>query len=342
MKFSKGILVGCAALGVLAGCKEKTESVQVRERIEGSTWVVRDSVVESFLEATGTATPRLSADLSTRLMGKVLAVDVQEGALVREGQVLLRIDGRDLDARAEGIESGLSASRSQLALAEVQARRMRALHGDSAVPKSVLDQAEAELDRAKAGLSQLRSQETELRTAQDYSRIVAPFSGKVVARRADPGMMAAPGVPLLRVEDAGILRVSASTTTSTAAGLKRGQILKARIDGRSVDARIEGVVPSGTGNLATVNALVDNGRDSLPSGAVATLLVPRGTRSVRLAPVAALQREGDLTGLWVRGPEGDVKRWIKVGTEFGGFVEAMSGLGVGDTVVVPASRVAGN
>lgn len=334
-----GLVLGGLALAALSGCKQEHREAAAPRRVEGAVHVVRDSLVESHLETTGTAAPRLVADLSTRLMGKVLTVSVKEGDRVRAGQALLQVDGRDLDARSEGLASGLEAAQSQLALAEKQARRMKALYADSAVPKASLDQAQAELDRARAGLSQVRSQDAELRNIQGYSKISAPFDGKVVARHVDPGMMATPGAPLLRVEDASVLRISATTTTATARNLSAGQVLTARVDGHEVRAKIEGIVPSGSGNLTVVNAIVENRADTLASGAVATLLLPRGTRMARLLPQSWLEREGDLVGVWVRTAQGDTKRWIRTGNAMGEGVEVLSGLAEGDSIVVRGTSV---
>jgi len=342
MKIARSMLLAGIAMGTLVGCKKEEAASSAPVRVDGTVTVVRDSLVETYLEATGTAAPRLVADLSTRLMGKVLSVSVKEGDRVREGQFLLQVDGRDLDARSEGLASGLDASRSQLALAEAQARRMKSLYADSAIPKATLDQAMAEMDRARAGLSQVQSQDAELRNIQGYSKIVAPFAGKIVARRVDPGMMATPGAPLLRVEDASVLRLSATTTTTTARNLLAGMLLTARIDGHEVQCKIEGIVPSGSGNLTVVNAIVENRSDSLASGAVATLLLPRGKSLVRLVPREGLEREGDLVGVWVRTPQGDLKRWIRTGTEFGNRVEVLSGLAEGDSLLVRSTSVGRN
>ncbi len=350
MKTATTLLLGGLALGALSGCR--TESAETGTetagtavprsvRSEGVSFVVRDTTLESYLEATGTAAPRLSADLSTRLMGKVLTVSVKEGDRVREGQALVQIDGRDLEARSEGLASGLEAARSQLALAQTQARRLRALYADSAIPKSALDQALAELDRAKAGLSQVQSQESELRTNQGYTRLVAPFAGRIVSRRVDPGMMATPGAPLVRVEDASVLRVSATTTTATARALRPGTAIQVRVDGHVVAARIEGIVPSGAGTLAVVNALVDNRADTLPRGAVAPRLLPRGPRAVRWVPAAALSRQGDLVGVRVRTPQGDLLRWIRTGSAVDAGFEVLSGVDAGDTVVIQTNSVNG-
>lgn len=342
MNTARNGAVLAAVVAALSGCEKEAPEARRTVRFDGAVHVVRDSSVDAALEATGTAAPRLSADLSTRLMGRILSISVKEGDVARPGQVLLRVDGSDLAARSEGVASAMGASRSQLDLAEAQARRMRALHADSAIPKATLDQAETELQRARAGLAQARAQEDELRSVQGYSRIVAPFAGRIVARLVDPGMMASPGQPLLRIEDASTLRISASTTATTAQGLAPGSTIQARIDGRDATARVEGVVPSGVGNLAVVNAIVDNQEGAYPSGTVATLFLPRGRKTIRLVPREFVQQEGDLVGVWARTAQGDVRRWIRVGDSIGAFFEVVSGLEAGDTLVAPSARVAGN
>lgn len=334
------VVTGIVASSLLAACGTEQVAVAKPARIDGVSAVVKDTLVARVLEASGSARPHLEADLSTRLMGRVLTVAVHEGQRVAAGSLLLRLDGADLDARALGVNAGLEASGAQVALAQTQVRRMRALYADSAVAKVSLDQAETELERARAGAAMARSQEGELESHRGYTRLVAPFAGKIVARSVDPGAMAAPGMTLLRLEDASVLRVSVSTTTETARFVKAGDVVGARLDGRPVSARVEGVVPTGTGNLALVNALVENARDSFPSGAVATLELPRGSRMVRVVPNAALFREGDLVGVWVRKERGDIRRWIRTGDTMGDKVEVLSGLESGDTLVVSASSVA--
>lgn len=334
------VVTGIVAASLLGACGSEPIPEARSVRIDGTPVIVKDTVVDRVLEASGSARPHLEADLSTRLMGRVLTVAVHEGQRVASGAVLLRLDGTDLDARVAGVEAGLEASGAQVALARTQVRRMRALYADSAVAKVALDQAEAELERALAAAAMARSHDGELRSHRGYTRLVAPFAGKIVSRGVDPGAMAAPGMTLLRIEDASVLRVSVSTTTETARLVRAGDVVGARLDGRPVSARVEGVVSTGTGNLAVVNALVDNPRDSFPSGAVATLELPRGSRMVRMVPKAALFREGDLVGVWVRKDRGDIRRWIRTGDAIGEKVEVLSGLDSGDTLVVPAAAVA--
>lgn len=333
-----GALVSVTAL-VAGGCRPDTApGPRAQTRVDGRTLVVRDSAAGGVLRASGTAEPVLRADLSTRLMGSVLAVNVSEGDKVRQGQILLKLDGRELASRSKGLESGIDAARSQLQLADISLRRVRALRTDSAVSQAELDRAEAQRTAARSALESLESQADELRAVSGYATLHAPFDGRIVARRVDPGAMASPGVPLLRVEDASRLRIRVNTAAEGAAGLKAGQELSGTVGERPVRARIEGVVPSGSGNLVTINAIVENAGGELPSNASATLDLPIGGARLRLVPSEALSREGDLIGVTVRAAMGDHRRWIRTGRDFGGLVEVLSGLREGDTLVIPTAK----
>lgn len=324
------------ALALLSSCRSEAPAQAGACRQEaGSAVPVRDSAVPDGILALGTAEAVRHADLSTRLMGRVLAVSVQEGQAVRVGQILAHIDADELSARSQGVSSALSGAQAQAELARTNATRMRALFADGAATRASLDQAEAELARAEAGLSQVRAQGAEVHAVSGYAALAAPFSGRLSRRFVDPGALAAPGMPLLSVEDVSQLRVKVNAAPEAVAGLRAGTVLRAQVGGRDVPARVEGIVPAPVGNLLVVNALVDNPKGLLPSGVSASLLLPRGTRTARLVPQAALLREGELVGVKVRRGSCDGLRWIRTGVAVGNDIEVLSGLRPGESVVVP-------
>jgi multidrug efflux pump subunit AcrA (membrane-fusion protein) len=165
----------------------------------------------------------------------------------------------------------------------------------------------------------------------------APFAGIVTRRYVDPGAFATPGGPLVAVQDGDRLRVTANATPDMARELRRAQPLDATIEGRTVVATVEGIVPSETGNLTTVNAIVANPGAMILPGSAATLHLPLGNRHVLAVPAAAVAREGDLAGVIVRTAEGDETRWVRLGRSAGGIVEVNAGLRAGDQVVVPSA-----
>ncbi len=309
----------------------------VSPRASGELIAVVDSTIDAVLDAAGVAGPIAQSTLSTKLMGTVTEVLVREGDVVTAGQPLVRIDARELAARRSQVDAGIAEATAVQADAETQANRMRALYADSAATRAQLDAAETGLARATAAVNQARAGASELAVMTGYSVVRAPFTGVVTQRFVDPGAFAAPGAPLVTVQDSRRLRVTVSVAPEGVRGLRRGSTVTAVIDDRTSPATIEGVVPSPAGNVYTVNAIVDNASGGLLSGSAASLRLPQGSRNALMIPLSAVRREGDLTGVMLRDASGDVLRWVRLGATSGNQVEVLSGLAAGDQVVVPTS-----
>jgi RND family efflux transporter MFP subunit len=323
---------------LLVACgPEAAPSPSERLSLGGTRVAVTDAVIVDAFDASGTAEPVRLATLSTKLMGTVTAVSVHEGDRVAAGQLLVRLDARDLDAKRAQVEAGLAEATAVHHEATVQAARIRALYADSAATKSQLDQAEMGLARAEAAVATARGMAAELAATASYAEVRAPFAGVVTRRFVDPGSFAAPGAPLATVEDASTLRVTVNAAPDAVRGLRRGATVGATIGDTAVRATIEGVVPAGA-NLYTVNAMVPNSGGRFLSGSAATLSLPRGTRRAILVPAGAVVRQGDLTGVRTVTAGQASLRWVKLGRTQSVVVEVLSGLAPGDTVLVAGEK----
>ena len=331
-------IVGATGLLFAAACSAPTPEPAhaISPRTAGTTYSVMDTTFDAHFDASGIAAPLRQATLSTKLMGTVLSVTVREGESVSEGQSLVRIDARDLTAREGQVAAGIAVAEATQREARAQAGRIRALYADSAATKSQLDAAEAGLARTDAAVRSAHAASAELGAASSYAVIRAPFAGIITRRLVDPGAFAAPGSPLVTIQDGRQLRIAASTTPDLARGIHRGQRIAAVIEGRAVEAVVEGVVPSPVGNLHTINALVANSGGTILPGSSAILRLPVASRTGLMVPTAALVREGDLTGVTMRTADGDQIRWVKLGAVIGRMTEVSAGLRLGDVVVVPA------
>lgn len=302
----------------------------------GVAVTVVDTTIPTMHTATGVAAPIREATLSTKLMSAVTAVLVTEGAVVRHGQPLLRLDVRDLDAKREQVTANLAAADAMLAQASAQAARIRSLFADGAAPKAMLEAAEAGLTQATSAKRAAEGAGRELDALGQYAVLTAPFAGVVTQRFVDAGALAAPGAPLLTVQDGSTLRLTVHATPDAVRGLRAGARLDVEIEGVPATAIVEGVVPAMSG-LYAVNALVENRTGAFLAGSSATAQLPGGTAQAVVVPRAALIHEGDLVGVVVRTPAGDMRRWIRVGRESGDVVEVTSGLRAGDRVVLPVA-----
>jgi len=335
------LLAAGALLAAACGGPGGEVRTAAAEPAAGATWVVPDTMIDAVLEAAGVAGPFAQATLSTKLMGSVLAVLVREGDRVAPRQALVRLDARDVAARRTQVDAAVAEVEAVFREATTQAGRIRALYADSAATRAQLDAAETGLARAEAAVRAAHAGAAELAALDDYTVVRAPFAGVVTRRFVDPGAFAAPGAPLVAVQDDSRLRVTVMVAPDAVRGVARGAPVTATIEGRQVPATVEGVIPAAAGNLYTVNAVVGNRDRALLAGSAATLALPQGRRPAIVVPVAALRREGDLVGVTVRGPEGDDIRWVRIGAPLGDLVEVVAGLRAGEHVVVPRAATEG-
>lgn len=328
------LLLGTVSLAACGG--DASEAAPDGAPATPAAIAVRDTLLPTVVDAAGTAAPFEQATLSTKLMGTVQQVLVREGDAVDAGVLLVKIDARDIEARRSQAAAQLAQAEAAHREAMLMAQRIRALYADSAAPRAQLDAAEAGLARAEAAVSQARAGGAEVEAMGGYAEVRAPFAGIVTRRFVDPGAFAAPGAPLVTVESGGRLRVTASAGPETVRSLRRGTVLDLTIEGQPARGTIEGVVPSGSGSTYTVNVVVENpGRRFLPHSA-ATLAIPAGdARRVVLVPAAAVTRDGDLAGVRVEQDGRAELRWVRLGRQVGPDIEVLSGLSVGDRIILP-------
>jgi RND family efflux transporter MFP subunit len=195
------LLVGGGTAAWVWTTRERTievEAVSVTERPVGAQ--------ASVLNASGYVTARRRATVSSKITGKVIEVNVEEGMAVREGQVLARLDDSTARAalalsiaQAESARKAVTENEVRLAQARVTLGRTTALLKGGANSQADVDQAKAEVDSLEARILALREQvnvaERQVALQQtdlDNTIIRAPFSGIAISKDAQPGEMVSP------------------------------------------------------------------------------------------------------------------------------------------------------
>ncbi|HEY0674342.1 MAG TPA: efflux RND transporter periplasmic adaptor subunit [Longimicrobiales bacterium] len=322
----------------IAACGHDTPPAQVKASVDvqGAKHVVSASSAAGITWAAAVADPYARATLSTKLMGTVTAVQVHEGDLVPAGQPLVTIDARDLNARDAQVVAGIAEAEAMQREAASNAQRMRMLFAEDAATRAQLDAAETGLARANAAVRSATAARAELSATRGYAVIRAPFAGQITARMVDPGAFAAPGSPLISIQDARRLRVVGTVAPAAIQQLRRGAVVDVQIEGRPGRGVVEAIVPT-SGNLYRVNVIVDNREGNYLPGSAAAIGVPQAVRTMVSIPATAIQRAGDMTGVYVQGESGAHLRWIQLGTRSGLNVEVLAGLRPGETIVIPAT-----
>ena len=337
------------------------------------------SDLDDLAEVTGTVRSRTVTTLSSKIVGRIVALHVREGSVVEAGQLLIELDDQDIAAqtrRAEAglreaeaamaeVDRGIAAAAAGQAAAEAQrdlavstlARYQRLLDRKSVAPQEY-DQvaaqqkaAAAAVDRAIAEgqaiqskraqvLARIETARTEIAGTQvmrGYAKIAAPFAGIVTTKHAEVGGLAAPGAPLLTLEDNRRYWLEAAVPDSQIAGLKRGQSLQVAVEGAGFSgaAPVSEIVP--TADQATRTTLVRLDLPASPqlrSGLFGRAWIPAGRRqAIQVARQAVVER-GQLQGVYVVGQDGIARfRLIRTGAMHSGGIEVLSGLTSGEQVI---------
>jgi RND family efflux transporter MFP subunit len=322
--FMSAALTGCSARPAAAALADAAAPVDV------TVAPVAMTDVASAIDSGGVVQARTTATITARILAPVREVRVLPGDQVRKGQTLIVLDGADLAAGARAARSASSAAEqgSKAAAAELQAAdaglalarashdRIAGLQAKRSATAQELDDATATLRSAEARVAgasarvlQAASAVESARAASDqasaiesFTTITAPFDGMVTEKMVEPGNMASPGMPLLRLEDTRGFRLEVRVDES-----RIGQIR----NGDNVPVFLGTGTTSITGTVVEVSRAVD--ADARAFLVKIALPDARGLRSGEFGkarfggtprraltiPSSAIVRRGQLTSVFV-------------------------------------------
>src|SRR5438876_5427444 len=214
------------------------------------------------LNSTGYVVAQRKAAISSKASGRLEWLGVAEGTRVKAGEIIARLDARDVAAQLDAALANVNVARAALeqALAEdrdaaASLQRTRGLIAQKFVSQSALDQARARADRAVAGVASGRAgvvaAEANARNAQvavDYTLIRAPFDGIILSKSANVGDMVTPFSSaadskgaVVSMADMSTLEVEADVSESSLSRISAGQPAEITLDALP-DARFRGTV----------------------------------------------------------------------------------------------------
>lgn len=351
--------------GALAGCSARPDTAPVEaEPIAVTTARVAMADLAGTIASGGVVQARTTATITARILAPVREVRVSPGDRVRAGQVLVVLDGTDLAAgtraaRAAALAAGQGSkaaaaerqsAEAALALAHATHGRIAGLQARHSATAQELDDATAALTGAQARVAgaAARAQQAELalesaRAAgelagitESFATITAPFDGMVTEKTVEPGNMASPGTPLLRLEDTRGFRLEVRVDESRVGHIKNGDIATVALDigSRDVKTTIKGTV-SEVGRAVDADARAFLVKIELPdtpglrSGLFAKALLAGTPRRALTVPLEAIVRRGQISSVFV--VDNGVARVRLVNLS---ETEVLAGLTESETVIV--------
>ena len=350
-----------------------TESPPVLKDTPVATAQITDQ--PTIYEAVGTVQAGIRSNLASKLLGTVEAIHVREGDRVKQGETLLVIDQRQVNAglrkagaslaeAEKGLAAAISNSESaraseKLALATYE--RYLNLKRDDSVSVQEFDEVEARYRQARAALGQadamveaatarIKQAEATLATARvnkEDAVITAPHDGIITEKMVDKGDLAKPGTPLLALETTRGFCVDVVLPEKYIDYVEPGQKVSVKVPALKtgpLEGNVCTIVPSADPRsrsfIVKVNLPIHR---RVRSGLFARVEIPIGHSKKLLIDQEGVVTRGQLTGLYLVDSEGIARfRLIRLGKTIGVSVEVLSGLKEGDRYVVkPTPKLQG-
>jgi len=299
------------------------------ERSGVATPVIVTAVAElpfvDQVEALGTTRANESVVITAKVTETVRRVNFHDGQVVEEGDILIELTSGEEAALLE-------EAKANLVEAELQYERVADLVSRGHASRARLDEQTGIRNSALARVGAL-----EARLSDRLIR--APFAGVLGFRRVSPGTLVTPGTDVTTLDDIGVIKLDFAIPEVFLATMRPGlevKALSAAYPGRefsgivrTVESRVDP-----TTRAVQVRAEVDNSDFSLRPGMLLTVAVIRSREALVAVPEAALVPVQDRQHVYVVEDGRAVQKLVEIGRRQPGYVEIVSGLAVGERVVI--------
>jgi membrane fusion protein (multidrug efflux system) len=326
----------------LAKQDQSTTPTAVIELAPVDVAVVQARALTRSLPLSGNIAPLVQATIKSKVSGEVEQVSAREGQNVREGEVLVKIDTRNLQAQYDSQAAALEKAKADLSLAKLNRDKNRVLLDQHFISQNTFDATESayagnvasvKLAEAQARLAQINLQDAVVR---------APFSGTLAKRFVQPGEKVSMDSSLLQLVDVKSMQLEAAIPTMDIPDVKVGQAVNVRVSGfgeRMFEGKIQRINPvteQGSRSI-TIYVTVANNDEVLRGGMFAQgdVLLDRSAQ-VLSVPAASIHREAGLPYIYTLS-NGLIDRkpvTLGVQSEADGYVEIRSGASAGEQVII--------
>ncbi len=356
---------------VFMGCGDKIEPGNSAKHSSKSVQAAVDKAHISqqpfIYEAVGTVVPRTASTLSSQLMGTVRAINVREGDRVKEGDLLVVLDQRQVTAQLERAKAGLNealraeasaesarkAAKAAAELAQSTYDRYQKLIKENSASQQEFEEVESRHRQAQATLAQTESMVAAASSRVEQARaavesasvskkdakIYSPYDGTITSKMVNVGDLASPGTPFLTIEKEDAFCADLVLPERHIQAVKLDQEVKVTIPAlgdTEMTGKVGRIVPAAdvkSRSFLVKVALPEN--EQLKSGLFARVAVPVGEAGMLMLPDSAVVNQGQLTGVFVVDSEQIAHfRLIRTGKQYGDAVEVLSGIARGDQYVI--------
>lgn len=327
-KFSPLLLAALLFVGLVVYLYLPQEDVQqnpMQNATPVTTHIIQNERFELVIDALGTAKANESVLLTAQTTDTVQNIAFEDGDVVKQGQLLIQLNDAEEQAKLSELDINLQEAKRQLT-------RITNLAKESAASEQLLDEQQAKVKALKAQMDVVKSQLSEL-------ELRAPFDGILGIRQVSLGALIKPGDVVTTLDDLASVKLDFSIAESHLPSVSVGQLVRATsvaypgqvFEGKitSIASRVDPITRS-----IQIRAIIDNPELKLRPGMLMQIELQKDLLQTLVLPEHALVPVDDKQFVYVV-INGTVKRQlVQVGQRKPGLVQILSGLNVGDEVIV--------
>lgn len=303
---------------------------------------VQTRVLSRSLPLSGSISPFIQATVKSKIGGNVEQVTVREGQDVRQGDVIARVDTRNLQAQYDREMASVEKARADLNLAELNRDKNRAMLQQRYISQNTYESTESAYAGAVASLKLAEAQGRLAKIDLDDAVIRAPFDGTVARRLVQPGEKVSTDSSIVTLVDLRQMLLEAALPAADIPLVKEGQKVRFNVGGfgaREFRGEVQRINPmAADGSRAImIYVAVANADRALKGGMFATGEVTlQATDPVLAIPQSAVREQAGETFVYALADGKIARKPVKLGPTVKGdpYAEVSAGLAPGDQVIV--------
>jgi len=334
-------IIGYRIYANLAANKDRAARVAQGRSVAAEVGKVGRRDVQANLLFSANLEPYWMADLSPKVDGRVAALYVDEGDVVRAGSLIATLDTDELLPQVTQAEGSLYAVKANMEQAELDLQRAIPLARQGAISAQALDTARIKRDLA---IGQLRSAEgtlAQLKARLDNANLPAPRDGVITKRYMQAGYYAKTGSPIVSLADVSSMLVKASVGEAQVSQLRIGMpalVQIAALGDKQFSGTVTRLTPAAALPARTFIAeiTVPNAEGILMTGMFAQVMISGEVhKNVIVVPEGALVLREDQKAIYVATADNKAQlRILRLGYVNGGWAEVLDGVKEGESIVV--------
>jgi membrane fusion protein (multidrug efflux system) len=343
MKF----LIASFTLLLLAACggKDKKDTVSSKQAgpvkqppLPVEAMVVSFQELSADIEIPGSLMANESTEIHPETSGRLVLLNIKEGALVGKGTLLAKLYDGDMQARLKSLDVQLKKSEVQLKIAQQTEDRSSKLLKIQGISQQDYDLALLQVNNIMADMEIIRAQMGELRANMTKLNVYAPYSGKLGLKNVSPGAYITPSTVITTISQVSQLKLQFDVPEKYGAVIKKGQQVDFTIDGtqKNFTATVlatEDAITEDTRSL-TVRALVKGNDPDLIPGAFAKIKIVMGkNENALMIPNNSIVPQGRKKLIYIFKNNKAISTEITTGVRDSTNIQVLTGLNKGDTVI---------